>query len=93
MHPECKQVRDEEVDAFVSRQTWDLVPTSLGLPVVSYCWIFTVKYRLDGILDRYKARLIAKGFTQNYGVDYLHILSTVAHLGSIHVIFSLAVNQ
>ena len=51
------------MDAFVSCQTWDLAPTSLGLPVVNYYWIFTVKYRLDGIIDRYKARLIAKGFT------------------------------
>jgi len=44
-------------------------------------------------MDRYKARLVARGFTQTFGMDYLEIFSHVASLNSICVIFSLAVNR
>lgn len=36
-------------------------------------WVFTFKYNLDGMIDRYKIRLIAKGFTQAYGVVYFEL--------------------
>ena len=54
--------------------------------------MLTIKYHLNGTVDRYKARLVTRGFTQTYGVDYLEI-SPVARLNSICVLFSLAVNH
>jgi len=93
MNPEWKQVMDDEMDTLMSRQTWDLVPTSSELPAINCRWVFTMKYRPDGTMDRYKAHLAAWGFTQTYGVDYLEIFSHVARLNSIHILFSLAVNQ
>lgn len=58
------------MDALLSRQTWELVPSSLELLVISYHWVFPMKYRPDSTVDRYKARLVARGFTQTYGVEY-----------------------
>ena len=55
------------------------------LPVVSCCYVFTVKYRADGIMDRYKALLVARDSTQTHGVNYLNNFSHVAHLNSIRV--------
>jgi len=55
--------------------------------------VFTVKYRQDDTVDRYKSRLVVRGFTQTYRVDYLETLSPVAHLNFICVLFSLVVNQ
>ena len=52
-----------------------------------------MKNKPDGIVDRYKPRLVARGFTLTYGVDYLETFSPVARLNSIYVLFSLAVNQ
>jgi len=38
--------------------------------VMVFRWVFTLKYRPDGSVDRYKVRFIAKGYTQTYVVDY-----------------------
>ena len=55
-------------------------------------WVFTVKYKADGEVERYKTRLVAQGFTQTYGIDYEETFAPVAKLNSIRVLLSLAVN-
>jgi len=52
-----------------------------------------LKYRLDGSVDRYKARLVVKGYTQTYDVDYFETFSPVTRLNSIRILFSVAVNM
>ena len=56
---EWKQVMDDEMNAIISRQIWDLLSTSFELHVVSCYWAFTIKHHPDGTVDRYKARLVA----------------------------------
>jgi len=58
----------DKMDALILRQTWDHVPTSSGLHIVNCRWVFTIKYRPDGTITRYKARLVICGFTQTYEV-------------------------
>ena len=53
--------------------------------------MFTLKYKADGILDR-QARLVTKGFTQTYDVDYFETFSPVAKLNTIRVPLFIAVN-
>ena len=83
---------DDEMDALISRQTCDLVPTSFGLHVVSCRLVFTIKHHPNNAVNKYKARLVARGLTQTCDVDYLETSSLVACLNSIRVLFSLAVN-
>ena len=52
-----------------------------------------MKYRPDGTVNKYKDHLLAKYFTQTFGVDYLETFSHVDRFNSICVLFSLAVNQ
>jgi len=63
------------------------------LLVVAGCrWVFTLKYRPDGSVDRYKARFVAKGYTQTYIIDYFEKFSPVARMNSIRILFFIAVN-
>ena len=66
---------------------------TVGATVVTYKCIYTIKYKADGSIDKYKARLVARGFTQTYGIDYTETFSPVTRLNSIRVILSLAINN
>lgn len=55
--------------------------------------MFIVKHKLDGSVDRYKARLVAMGYTQIFGIDYQETFAQVAKMNSIRVLISLTVNQ
>ena len=60
-----------ELTALHDNGTWEIVLLSSGKSFVGFRWVFTVKYLLDGTIERYKACLVAKGYTQIYGIDYV----------------------
>lgn len=51
-------------------ETWQLVKHPLEKKLVGCKWVFTIKYKADGIVERYKARLVAKEFTKTYRINY-----------------------
>lgn len=55
-------------------------------------WVFIVNYRADGTIEKYKARLVTKGFTQIYGIDYIETFAPVAKLNTFPILLSLAAN-
>jgi len=84
---------NEDMNALISRRTWELVSALTDIVIVGCRWVYTMKYRPDGSIDRYKIRLIAKSYTQTYGVDYFETFSPVARLNSIGILFSIVVNM
>jgi hypothetical protein len=50
--------------------TWELVSLPPGKQIVGYKWVYIAKFNPDGSIDRLKASLVAKGYTETYGIDY-----------------------
>ena len=82
----------EETQALLQNDTWDIVDLPKGKRPVSCRWIYTLKCKSNGSLDRYKARLVARGYTQIFGIDYQETFALVARINTIRILISLAVN-
>lgn len=75
--PQWLTAMSEEMDALHLNNTWELVPRPLNENIVGSKWIFRAKFKYDSTIERYKARLIAQGFTQIPGFDFSHTFSPV----------------
>ncbi|KAA0061289.1 hypothetical protein E5676_scaffold39G00350 [Cucumis melo var. makuwa] len=91
--PEWKNAIMEEMKALEKNNTWEIYALPKGHKPVGCKWVFTLKYKADGTLDRHKAMLVTKGFTQTYGVDYSETFFPVAKLNTVRVFLSVAVNK
>ena len=80
----------EELDALTKNHTWDLVTVPPGQSVVGCNWIYKIKTRSDRSIERYKAHLVAKGFTQEYGIDYEETFAPVARISFVCALLAVA---
>ena len=82
----------DELNALKKNETCEVVSLPHDKKKVGCKWVFTIKCKADGSVERYKARLVTKGFTQTYGIDYQETFAQVAKLNSIRVLLSLVAN-
>lgn len=80
-----------EMQALHLNQTWTLVPPPVEHNIMGCKWLFRTKFRSDGSIERYKARLVAQGYNQVHGLDFSHMFSPVVKASTIRVVLSLAV--
>lgn len=80
----------KEIQALENNYTWSLVPLPPGKVPIGCKWVYKLKYKVDGTLDKYKARLAAKGYTQQAGVDYEEIFSPVVKMVTVRTVLALA---
>jgi len=85
-----KEAMDRELSTLEKAGTWCTVPRPSDKNIVGSKWVFRIKRKADGSVDKYKARLVARGFTQVYGVDYFVTFSPVAKLASFRLILAIA---
>lgn len=76
-----------ELEAIEATDTW----TVTSLPSHKHVkWVFKVKYNSNSTVERYRAKLVAKGYTQKFGIDYLDTLSPVAKMTTIRLVLAVA---
>ncbi|XP_048232868.1 uncharacterized protein LOC125370622 [Ricinus communis] len=90
--PTWKIAMEEQMKALQKNFIWEMVELPLEKKTVGCKWVFTLKSRSDGIVERYKTRLVAKDYTQTCEIDYQETFSPVAKMNIVRVIPSLAVN-
>jgi hypothetical protein len=88
-----KEAVHSEMDSILSNETWELVDRTYGCKPMGCKWVFKKKLRLDGTIDKYKARLVSKGYTQKKGEEFFDTYSPVVRLTTICVLLSLAASH
>lgn len=83
----------EECKALTNSNLWSLVPYQEGMHVVGNQWVFRMKCKPYGTIQRCKAHLHAKGFLLTLGIDYFETLSLVVRPSTIRVILKLAASK
>jgi hypothetical protein len=80
---------DYEIKTLEGARTWKTVPCPSGKNIVSSKWVFKIKWKADRSVNKYKARVVACGFTQIYSINYFNTFSPVARLMSFRVLMVL----
>ncbi|KAL5570866.1 hypothetical protein UlMin_020463 [Ulmus minor] len=89
--PEWKQAMNTEFQALQKNSTWTLVPPHPSYSIIGCKWVFKIKRKSDGTIERHKARLVAKGFNQVEGLDYFETFSPVVKPTTIRCVIAIAV--
>jgi hypothetical protein len=83
----------QEIDSLNEHDVYELVELPNERKAVGCKWVFKVKRNADGSVERYKARLVAQGFSQKYGEDYDETFSPVVRFESIRTVIALSVQR
>jgi hypothetical protein len=85
--PHWRATMEQEFEALNQNKTWHLVPPVFGGNIIDYKWVFKVKRHSNGIIERYKACLVAKGFKHRYALDYKNTFIRVVKPTILYVCF------
>ncbi|GMF50265.1 unnamed protein product [Phytophthora fragariaefolia] len=91
--PQCAEWRkaiEEELKAIADNGTWETIEPLKDSAMITNKWVFKIKFNNRGDLERFKARLVARGFTQRYGIDFSETFPPVLKLSSLRFLFVLA---
>lgn len=80
--PCWQQAMSEELTALQQNAIWDLVPLPSGKVAIGCRWVYKVQTRSDGSVERYKARLVARAYSWESGIDYEETFAPVAKMTS-----------
>jgi hypothetical protein len=91
--PQWKEAMDHKIATLEGAETWEAVLCPLGKNIVGSKWVFCIKQNTKGKIQKYKARLVARGFTQVFGQDYYNTFSPVARPASFRAVLALAAHH
>ena len=87
-----KEAMKDEFQSLQANQVWDLVTPPKDCKVINCKWVFKCKLGEHGQVERYKARLVAQGYSQRPGIDYEETFSPVVRFESVRSVIALAVH-
>lgn len=90
VHDKWKRAMDVEYQALILNESWDLVPTTSDMKILETKWIYRVQHKEDGSIEKYKARLVVKGFLQEQGMDYNENFAPVVRFESLRFLLAFA---
>ena len=92
-HQKWKQAMDAEIQSIEWNHTWSLTALPVGAKAIGVKWIYKTKLNELGEVDKYKARLVVKGYAQEYGVDYTEVFAPVARMDTVRMIIAVAAQK
>ena len=90
--PNWTKAMEMEIDALHRNHTWDLAEKPPNVNVIGCKWVYKLKYKPNGSIERYKARLVEKGYNQTHGLDYFETFSPVVKAVTIRIILTVALS-
>uniref|UniRef100_A0A803PPQ3 Reverse transcriptase Ty1/copia-type domain-containing protein n=1 Tax=Cannabis sativa TaxID=3483 RepID=A0A803PPQ3_CANSA len=91
--PQWNAIMNIEIHALKRNKTWVMVPLSPGKQAIGCKWVFREKENTDGSTTQFKVRLVAKGFSQQYGHDFTETFSPVIKPTTIRVILTNSLSE
>ena len=86
--PKWQMATDQEVQSLIDNGTWEIVELPQNKRAIGSRWVFRIKRKANGELDRYKARVVAKGYSQRPGIDYDEVFAPTARWAALHTILA-----
>jgi hypothetical protein len=80
----------EEIKAHLENGTWKLARLPEGKRAIGSRWVFKIKRNSDGSINKYKGRVVAKGYAQREGIDYTETFAPTARFGALRTVIALA---
>ena len=74
---------EEEMHALAENETWDFIDALKGVKSIGCRWVYKIKYNADGSVNRYKGRLVAKGYSQEHDIDYIESFVLVSKMTTV----------
>lgn len=88
-----RKAMEDEIHAIEKKRTWELTTLPQGQRTIGVKWVYKIMHSVDGKIDCYKVRLVAKGYKQKYGVDYKEVFAPVARFDTMKMLISLAAHH
>lgn len=91
--PRWVEAMNKELQALHRNHTWTLVDLPVGKTPIGFKWVYKIKLKSDGTIERFKVRLVAKGYNQKWRIDFEETFSPVVKMSTVRCIIAIAAHR